>query len=87
MSSVPTNFWQWMASLDGGERFALVVWSLFFVVFVISVVACTVYKIHKNRLEDALKRELLDRGMSADEIAAVVQAKPMSRTGVNPNYL
>jgi hypothetical protein len=41
----------------------------------IAIIGGVVYAIHKNRLENALKRELLDRGLSADEIATVVSAK------------
>jgi hypothetical protein len=32
--------------------------------------------VHRRRLEESLKRELLDRGMSADEIVKVVEAAP-----------
>jgi len=47
-----------------------------FGVVAIAIVCTTVYRIHNNRVEDALKRELLDRGMSAEEIATVIGAKP-----------
>ena len=40
-------------------------------------------KHNKNRLDDALKRELLDRGMSADEIATVVRARPQRSRGTS----
>jgi hypothetical protein len=46
------------------------------VVAAITIIGCVVYAMHKNRLEHGLKRELLDRGLSADEIATVVSAKP-----------
>jgi hypothetical protein len=42
----------------------------------VTVVAATFYKMHKNRLETTLKRELLEQGMSAEEIVSVVRAKP-----------
>jgi len=44
------------------------------VVVAIAIIGSVVYAIHKNRLEHALKRDLLDRGLSADEIAKVVSA-------------
>jgi hypothetical protein len=76
MISTPINFWEWLAALDSGERTGLMVVCCWVLFFIVSAVLFTVYKIHKNRLEDALKRELLDRGMSADEIAIVIRARP-----------
>jgi hypothetical protein len=76
MSSVPGSFWEWVALLDSGERTGLMVLCIVAIVFTVTVMLCTVYQIHKNRLEDALKRELLDRGMTADDIATVVRARP-----------
>jgi hypothetical protein len=85
MNSVPISFWEWLAALDSGERTGLMVVSFWTLFFLVSAVLFTFYKIHKNRLEDALKRELLDRGMSADEIATVVRAKPQRGCSVNSN--
>jgi hypothetical protein len=76
MNSVPTSFWEWVAALGSGERTGLMVISIVAIVFMIWMVLVTLYMIHKNRLEDALKRELLDRGMSADDIATVIRARP-----------
>ena len=78
MNSVPTNLWEWLAPIDPAERFALcittIVVGLLAMVFVIGLVSHAIGKIHRTRLENALKRELLDRGMSSDEIAQVVGA-------------
>jgi hypothetical protein len=76
MNSMPASFWEWMASLDSPERFGLVSFAMIAIVIIVITVFATIYRIHKNRLEVALKRELLDRGMSASEIAMVVRAKP-----------
>jgi hypothetical protein len=40
-----------------------------------------VYTIHKNRLEAALKRDLLERGMSAEEVATDIWAKAGKTAG------
>jgi hypothetical protein len=85
MTSVPSSIWEWLAALDSGERTGLTVMSIAAVVFVVWMVLVTLYKIHKNRLDDALKRELLDRGMSADDIATVVRAQPQGGCSVNSN--
>ena len=79
MNSVPGSFWEWTSTLSSGERVGLVIFSIFAVVFTITIIVMTIYQIHKNRLEDSLKRELLDRGMSADEIATVMSKTPNKR--------
>jgi hypothetical protein len=76
MQSVPVNFWEWLGSLDSDERTFIIFFSLLAIVVTISIVAAVAYAIHKNRLDDSLKRELLRQGMSADEIATVVRARP-----------
>lgn len=80
METVPSNFWEWLNSLDPGELTAIVILGMFSLIVAVIFISGTIYKMHKNRLDDALKRELLERGMSAEEIATVIRAKP-SRTG------
>jgi SOS response regulatory protein OraA/RecX len=44
-------------------------------IIVITVaVSKTICRVQKNRLEDSLKRELVDRGFSVEEIERIVQA-------------
>jgi hypothetical protein len=43
---------------------------------VVTVLSFTAYRVHRNKLNDGLKRELLERGMSAEEIVAVVRSTP-----------
>jgi hypothetical protein len=76
MDSIPNGFWAWTDALDSGQRTGMIALSIVATVFVISILLITVYGMHKNRLQDSLKRELLDRGMSASEIAMVVRARP-----------
>ncbi len=79
MNSTPSSFWEWMNAVEPDERIAVfavgVILGVFALVFVVTIVSGTIYKIHKNRLEDALKRELLERGMGAEEIVAVIRAR------------
>lgn len=79
MKSAAGSFWEWISFLDSGERTGLMVLCVFAFVATLTVITVTIYKMHRNRLEDALKRELLDRGMSADEIATVIRATPSKR--------
>jgi hypothetical protein len=83
MNSVPGSFWEWMASLQSPERFGLAFFAMIAIVIIVITVFATIYKMHKNRLEDSLKRELLDRGMSASEIAMVVRARPGKGRGAD----
>lgn len=78
MSDVTTNlgFWQWMQSVaDDTEKMAVFMMPLFFIVLAIIVTTGVVFiAIHRRRVEAALKRELLDRGLSAEEIATIIRA-------------
>jgi hypothetical protein len=76
MQSVPTGFWEWTGALDPGQRTGMIAMSIVAIVLITAILTIAIYKMHKNRLEDSLKRELLDRGMSASEIAMVVRARP-----------
>ena len=76
MNSVPGGFSEWTDALGSGQRTGMIALSIVAFVIITTVFLITMYKAHKNRLEDSLKRELLERGMSADEIATVVGARP-----------
>ena len=76
MQSVPSSFWEWAASLRSDDLIGLVAVVAPFTVGAIAIICGAIYKIHRTRAETALKRELLDRGMSAEEIAIVVSARP-----------
>jgi hypothetical protein len=38
------------------------------------IIANTIHAIHRRRIEENLKQDMLDRGMSADEIAKVIES-------------
>lgn len=48
------------------------------------MIGSTIASVHKNRSEMILKREMLDRGMSADEIAKVIAATGESGIAEKP---
>jgi xanthine/uracil permease len=75
MNSVPQNVWDRIPQMSPGDLTEILFMVVVGVVAAIAIIGGVVYAIHKNRLENALKRELLDRGLSADEIATVVSAK------------
>lgn len=72
------SLWTWLSSLDSDERVALTLAGMIGIVLVVLILAFTAYAIHKNRLDDAFRRELLDRGLSADEIATITRRPPAS---------
>ncbi len=78
MSAAPDNLWQFLMTFDAGERFPLVVVMIVFgtlaLIVIVGIVATTVKSMHRHRLDDALKRELIDRGMEAEEIERIVGA-------------
>jgi xanthine/uracil permease len=75
MHSVSGDFWSWFSKFNAEDITGFIAVVLVFSVAAVAVVCLTVYLVHKNRAEIALKRELLDRGLTADEIATVISAK------------
>lgn len=73
--------------LGEDERFVvlLVGISCFTVVTIIlvSIIGSVVSGVHRRNAEYDLKREMLERGMSAEEIAQVVEAAPLPEDGVD----
>jgi hypothetical protein len=86
MQTVPNNLWELVAALDEGLIFAVLFFAMAGLVAIVITVFAAIYAMHKNRLQDLLKRELLDRGMSADEIVAVIRAKP-TKSHTDPNEI
>jgi hypothetical protein len=86
MQTVPNNLWELVASLDEGLVFAVLFFAMAGLVAIVTTMFATIYGMHKSRLEDSLKRELLDRGMTADEIVAVIRAKP-TKSHTDPNEI
>jgi hypothetical protein len=74
MSSVPTSFWEWVLALDKEAQIGVMVFGVVALLLMTIIICITICGVHKNRLDDALKRELLERGMNADEIATVMSA-------------
>lgn len=68
--------------LNQEQRFVLMIVTIGCVTGIIcTVVGCTagtLGSIHRRRLEQELKHELLDRGMNAEEVARVVESSPPS---------
>jgi hypothetical protein len=64
--------------LDPSKRFALIVvligCATGVVCTLITFVASTINSIHHRRVEADMKREMIERGMSADEITKVIEA-------------
>ena len=63
MQATPTSFWEWAAGPYSEERIWLLFICLTAMVMIIVTAAVTIYSMHRNRLDDSLKRELLDRGI------------------------
>ena len=65
--------------LEAEHRFVLLLVAVGCLTFVITLIAAliagTMRKMRQAKLDDALKREMIERGMSAEEIAEVIQAE------------
>jgi hypothetical protein len=64
--------------LDPSKRFALIVvvigCATGVICTLITFVSTTINSIHHRRVEADMKREMIERGMSADEITKVIEA-------------
>ena len=58
-----------------GRRHRFLLIAVAALVLIAGIVAGTIRSMHKHRLDDALKRELVDRGISAEEIEWIVKAR------------
>jgi len=85
MRSVSGDFWSWFSKFNAEDVTGFIAVVLVFSVAAVAVVCLTIYLVHKNRAEDALKRDLLDRGLSADEIATIINAKSDKRIARRSN--
>jgi hypothetical protein len=67
-----------LSDLDSSKRFALIVvvvgCATGVVCTLVGSISCTVNSIHRRRLEADMKREMIERGMSADEITKIIEA-------------
>jgi|RhiMethySRZTD1v2_1073278.scaffolds.fasta_scaffold2846812_1 hypothetical protein len=71
--------------IDAKERFPLII----IIVGCATGVICTaivflsntITSIHRRRLEVEMKREMIERGMSAEEIATIIEAAPPLEDG------
>lgn len=65
-------------NLDPSKRFALIVvligCTTGVICTLITVVSTTINSIHHRRVETDMKREMIERGMSAEEITKVIEA-------------
>jgi len=69
-----------LSDLDPKNRFALIVVVVGCATGVICTlivsICSTINSIHHRRVQAEMKREMIERGMSADEIANVIEASP-----------
>jgi hypothetical protein len=79
------TFWDVVEGIPSQDRAPFFGFSIMFalvmVIVVAAIVSKTMCRMHKAQLEDALKRELVDRGFTADEIAKIVETSPLNSAG------
>jgi hypothetical protein len=67
-----------LLNVDSDNRFALYVIIIGCVTGVISTIvifaSSTINSIHRRRIEADMKRDMIERGLSADEIAKIIEA-------------
>jgi hypothetical protein len=80
MAAIDAETWwsEQFFGLDQEQRFVVILTAIGCLTGVVVTLAGIIYSAcdsaHRRRLEAELKRELLDRGMTADEVVKVVEA-------------
>jgi hypothetical protein len=73
--------------LDPGAKSGLIFFGLLAATAIVITLVCVGFSaanaMHRRRLEADLKRDMLDRGMSADEIAKVIESAAPPESGVD----
>ncbi len=67
-----------MSDLDSDKRFALVTvvvgCATGVICTIVVFVSSTINSIHRQRVEADMKREMIERGMSAEDIATIIES-------------
>jgi hypothetical protein len=70
----------WFSELNAGNKFALLIVGIACATGVICTavvfISGAINSIHRRRVAADLKREMIDRGMTADEIVRIIEAAP-----------
>jgi len=86
--TVPDRWAESFLGFGPEQRFALIIVALGcatgLIITLVCVISSAFSHAHQRRLETELKREMLDRGMSADEVARVIETTVPDQT---TNYL
>jgi hypothetical protein len=65
----------WVSGVNGDGRVVLLLSVLGAVIAIVAIVATYADKIHRRNAELQIKRDMLERGLSVDEIERVLAAK------------
>ena len=75
------------SDLDTDHKFALMLTTIVAVTGVVITLGCVGWSaanaMHRRRLEADMKRDMLDRGMTADDIAKVIESATPPESGVD----
>jgi hypothetical protein len=78
----PSEVQSFIADLDANQRFVLAIVAIGcatgMIVALVSVIGGMVFRLKERQVEADLKRDMLDRGMSADEIQKIIESTPQS---------
>ena len=78
MGTTNHSLWDVLMQLTAGDLAMVITLGVFFcmimIVVIVAAVARTIHQMHKHRLDDAFKRDLVEQGFTADEITKIVEA-------------
>jgi len=76
--AAPDDWSETLFGLDQDQRafliFVVIGCSVGLILGALGIISSTINKVHRRRVEADMKRDMIDRGMSADEIAKVIES-------------
>jgi hypothetical protein len=77
LADLSTEWTEWSSGFESDQRFVIVLvlvgCATGLVLGLAGIISGTVSSVHRRRVETEMKRDLVERGMSADEVAKVIE--------------
>jgi hypothetical protein len=78
LADLSAEWAEWSSGFEPEQRFVLLIVGIGCVTGIIlglaGILSGTMSSVHRRRIEADMKRDMLERGMSADEIAKIIEA-------------
>jgi hypothetical protein len=70
----------WFYEMGADYRFVLTMTAIIcitvVIIAVVAIVSAVIHSMHRDRMQAELKRDMVDRGMSGEDISLVIESRP-----------